>query len=65
MTQTAQREPTRHRTLRVAHHLAAVPTTRRTLAEDLRSIGVATEVVAEPEERAAPDRHDVVGDVRA
>ena len=53
MTQTAQRtstrEPTRHRTLRVAHHLAAVPTTRRTLVDDLRSIGVAPEVVAEAE----------------
>ena len=53
MTQTAQRvatrQPTRHRTLRVAHHAAAVPSTRRALVADLRSIGVDPNVVDEAE----------------
>lgn len=57
MTQTAQpapardstREPTRHRTLRVWHHAASVPTTRHALVADLRSIDVAPEVVDEAE----------------
>ena len=47
MTQTAKRVPPRHRTLRVVHKLAAVPTTRRALVADLHSIGVAPEVVDE------------------
>ncbi len=53
MTQTAQRtatrQPTRHRTLRVVHHPASVPTTRRALVADLRTVGVAPEVVDEAE----------------
>jgi len=47
MTQAAKRVPPRHRTLRVVHRLAAVPTTRRALVADLHSIGVAPEVVDE------------------
>lgn len=53
MTQTAQRvhtrQPTRHRTLRVAHQPAAVTSTRRALVADLRSIGVDPNVVDEAE----------------
>lgn len=53
MTQIAPerlaRAAVRHRTLRVAHHTASVPATRRALVDDLRSVGVAPEVVDEAE----------------
>jgi len=47
MTQTAQRVPTRHRTLRVPHTPAAVAGTRRAVVNDLRGIAVSSDVVDE------------------
>lgn len=49
MTQTAQRDATRHRTLRVPHTTAAVPSTRHALVADLRCLDVAPDVVDEAE----------------
>lgn len=49
MSQTVQRVPTRHRTLRVPQTASAVTRTRRALVEDLRSIAVCTQVVDEAE----------------
>lgn len=47
MTQTAQRVPARHRTLRVPHSPAAVTRTRRAIVDDLRGIDVSPNVVDE------------------
>lgn len=49
MTSTAQRVPTRHRTLRVPHRASVVSRTRRAVVDDLRSIDVPADVIDETE----------------